>query len=252
MTSPLRPVVGAMFVVMVACQTDGPTEPSGRTFEPAEAMARGNGGAPGNSGKGQDVPLMFDYSNVTVRSDGAVVITGVRNDGRQTTHGTTYVDGGCGVQASLRDGASGWLVPGLLKIKRKDADRCDGADPRFVLLDLTSPVDGGDGAGVLEATAMNLYLDIASVPVGESQLREGKVNHEVCGALQYVIESDGVSTGADLLLVSRPDADTWIVQTREDPVTGEPLDRAWCRNEGENGRLYHVPLRLQIKVVKDE
>lgn len=236
-------VLGAGLFVLAAC-VDQPTEPVA-PLDATIASAPLTGKGPAGGG-GRDQPLTFDYFNDFPRSDGTVLTAGIRNDGRQTISGTTYVDGECAVQAALRNGTDGWLVPGSLKIKRKDAAACDGTDPRVVVLDLTRPVDGGSGAGVLETTAMNLYLDIASIPVGESALREGKINHDFCGALQYATERDGVATGADLLLVSHPSAETWIVETREDPATGELLDKAWCRNEGENGRVYHAPLKLEI------
>lgn len=240
-------VVGVALIVLAAC-VDQPTAPD-TPPEGTIAFERPAGRGPGGGGGGQDQPLTFDYFNAVTISDGTVVTAGVRNDERQTIHGTTYVDGECAVQAALRNGTDGWLVPGSLKIKRKDAAACDGTDPRVVLLDLTRPLDGGTGAGVLETTAMNLYLDIASIPVGGSALREGKINHGFCGALQYLSERDGVATGADLLLVSRPGPETWIVETPEDPLTGELLDKAWCRNEGEDGRLYHVPLALEIRLL---
>lgn len=227
MSKNLLPIVGLMFAFgFFGCEKlvlDSPTEMSATNTEPISALGKKGGNGPPSSG----VALI-----VTYRDDPADHIV---SDGRGD-----YIDGELGVKAIINSLDNFLFDPQSKKVK----------NPRSVTFDYMDPVDPND---CNKESACDLFSlrghfsvdDLILVPVGESE--ERSVQLLARGRLMFdsAIEVNGVR--ASNLLVSHPDSDTWIVETRPgEEIAARIRKIGKGKNATTDTTLYHMPFEITV------
>ena len=126
--------------------------------------------------------------------------------------------------------------------------------PRKANISYANPVDGLNPGGSQNIEVfMNvnrIHNTTYHIPIGTTVKRALLIDPNTTGRCEQVRFrdplADGTSTGADSVYVTRLDAQTWKVETRDTTVDGVTVkrDKAYCTTDK---KLYHIPVSFHIR-----
>lgn len=169
--------------------------------------------------------------------------SGFVSDGELASNGySVYANGVCGVTGKLfATTAASNSGDATLQTDNPVAKQrsCPSYPRKFTVRYASGTVDTRPGFMNLREIQNTTY----NIPIGYTHLRILALtlagSGTGCNALRWALVVQGVSTGADLVNVTRVDASTWSVKSQS-----ATLNKAYCI---DNGLTYNIPVDFVVK-----